>query len=256
MKRITFLIGNGFDVNVGLDTRYRDFYEYYKVKCWDDRLAKSIKSNYKYWADLEVGLGKYTVQIKRGQEESFWESEQNLERMLAEYLEGQMGRIQWDGEEKRRAIALKMKESLLEFYSELQDREKAYIRNYISKTSESIGYSFISFNYTDTLKRCLEIANNIINGQINTRGALFKGRRYRDVISEVLYIHGTTSEGMVLGVNDAGQIANRDFRNSSRHLVKKEINKAIAQERISEACKMIDESMIVCIFGMSIGNVS
>ena len=29
MARITFFIGNGFDINVGLDTRYKDFYKYY-----------------------------------------------------------------------------------------------------------------------------------------------------------------------------------------------------------------------------------
>lgn len=28
-KKITFLIGNGFDLNVGLDTRYQDFYDDY-----------------------------------------------------------------------------------------------------------------------------------------------------------------------------------------------------------------------------------
>ena len=28
MRRITFFIGNGFDINVGLDTRYSDFYKY------------------------------------------------------------------------------------------------------------------------------------------------------------------------------------------------------------------------------------
>ncbi len=27
--RVTFLIGNGFDLNLGLDTRYEDFYPHY-----------------------------------------------------------------------------------------------------------------------------------------------------------------------------------------------------------------------------------
>ena len=29
---ITFLIGNGFDLNLGIETRYNQFYEYVKIE--------------------------------------------------------------------------------------------------------------------------------------------------------------------------------------------------------------------------------
>lgn len=45
MTRITFLIGNGFDLNVGLNTKYEHFYKYYIEKCPNDMLDKAIGDN-------------------------------------------------------------------------------------------------------------------------------------------------------------------------------------------------------------------
>ena len=41
---ITFMIGNGFDLNIGLKTRYKDFIlEYLKIDTKDDMLKKFKK---------------------------------------------------------------------------------------------------------------------------------------------------------------------------------------------------------------------
>lgn len=40
---ITFLIGNGFDLNLKLNTQYSDFYKYYIKNDPKDLLSKSIK---------------------------------------------------------------------------------------------------------------------------------------------------------------------------------------------------------------------
>ena len=58
---ITFLIGNGFDINLGLKTRYSDFYDYYKYRATKDSVIlrwmheDDDKGN---WADLETALGE------------------------------------------------------------------------------------------------------------------------------------------------------------------------------------------------------
>lgn len=39
---VTFLLGNGFDLNLGLSTSYKDFYSYYTKKEPNDFIAKSI----------------------------------------------------------------------------------------------------------------------------------------------------------------------------------------------------------------------
>jgi len=83
---ITFLIGNGFDLNLKLKTRYSDFYEYYIENDPNDLLSKSIKSDYEMWSDLELGIGKFLETIDEGQVEEFLDSKRTLERMLSEYL--------------------------------------------------------------------------------------------------------------------------------------------------------------------------
>lgn len=56
---ITFLVGNGFDLNLGLRTSYETFYKYYIKKEPHDLIAKFIKDDYRLWADLELGLGEF-----------------------------------------------------------------------------------------------------------------------------------------------------------------------------------------------------
>jgi hypothetical protein len=63
-----FFIGNGFDINLGMRTRYSDFYESYKSidSKSDDvkKLKKEIAEGIVNWSDLELALGKYTENLK------------------------------------------------------------------------------------------------------------------------------------------------------------------------------------------------
>lgn len=67
MKNIVFLIGNGFDVGMGLRTQYRDFYELYThpksvyyPKDADIRgLAETIDANEPHWSYYEKSIGEY-----------------------------------------------------------------------------------------------------------------------------------------------------------------------------------------------------
>ena len=66
-----YLIGNGFDVNIGLPTRYVDFYNHYLaldrthdssiVSKMKDHLQESLSMEDKYWSDLEEAMGTYTI---------------------------------------------------------------------------------------------------------------------------------------------------------------------------------------------------
>ena len=62
--RITFLIGNGFDLNLGLKTRYTDFYPYYcdmpshrhrQIARFRELLKQT--GSHPLWADFEKALG-------------------------------------------------------------------------------------------------------------------------------------------------------------------------------------------------------
>lgn len=254
MARITFFIGNGFDINVGLDTGYKDFYKYYITENPEDKLAQAINSDYEYWSDLEEGLGKYTAKVTPEEEDSFWESEDKLEQALADYLELQMHRISAEDDDKKGKIAKIMQKSLNQFHAELPKEQKQNIDNIIANIRESITYAFVSFNYTNALDTCVKITQEKIPNGFGTHRASYN--TYSHTIDTILHIHGTTTEEMIVGVNDDSQIANEKFRNNSLYcqwMIKSLTNQRFSQNKIQELKNIIDSSSIICIFGMSIG---
>ncbi len=59
---ILFLIGNGFDINIGLKSKYIDFYKYYNSIKSDNEIITALKEslsiNDENWSDLETALGE------------------------------------------------------------------------------------------------------------------------------------------------------------------------------------------------------
>jgi hypothetical protein len=86
---ILYLIGNGFDINLGMATRYRDFYKYYysikSPKPLIDKLKQEIDHNIDNWSDLEFALGNYTKELKDTKE--FDIVFEDISAELAKYLE-------------------------------------------------------------------------------------------------------------------------------------------------------------------------
>lgn len=248
--KITFLIGNGFDLNVGLNTRYSDFYPYYVKRCPDDLLAKEIDENTDRWSDLELALGQVTDKIAPQKMEVFLDSVTNLENEFAKYLSEEMRRIHLDVKEIRDKTEGEIFRSLTGFYMKNQGESIESIKNILEDANNLKEYSFITFNYTDVLEQCLNTFGKRFSPPL-LNIASFKERK-------VLYVHGSIQErNMVLGVNDESQIANVNFRRggSRRRLVKSYINDSCGDGRDEEAHAIIDSSDIICIFGMSLGKM-
>ncbi len=255
MSRITFFIGNGFDLNVGLNTQYREFYAHYIKKYPDDMLAKNIGQNYNYWSDLESGLGQYTGKINIEDAEAFWKSEINLEKELIAYLKAQMRRVNIKDVGCGLGVSTEMQRSLTAYTKELPDSFQSHIEEVLYNIKENITYSFISFNYTDTFDKCLDVTKRILNGSVGVN-CCSDSLLYQYFIGEVLHIHGTTDREMVLGVNDEAQVSNKEFIQNDlyrKYIIKEEANKHYNNGKIEEARMIIEESIIICVFGMSIG---
>ncbi|HCI65442.1 MAG TPA: hypothetical protein DER12_02225 [Lachnospiraceae bacterium] len=92
---ITFMIGNGFDLNIGLKTRYKDFIlEYLKIDTKDDMLKKfkqDIDRNADLWSSAELAFGQYTNEFscEKNEVETFANCHENFCVNLAEYLKKQ-----------------------------------------------------------------------------------------------------------------------------------------------------------------------
>lgn len=251
---ITFFIGNGFDINLGLQTKYSDFYTYFIDNASPDNMIKNwISKDIKLWADLEEKLGEELKHLDAQNVEQFYEDKDELDLLLIDYLEKEQSKI--STKESEDSIYETMKNSLNTITNNLSSFEKSSIETTLSAYSnEYYSYEFISFNYTNVLDRIVSIckSKNPIIGS-HTYGSVTKAHQ----IGAVKHIHGTTDAEMILGVNDPSQIHNEQLKKNVLFLntiVKPHMNLMIGQQKEDGVKKVIESSHIICIFGMSIGN--
>ena len=97
---ITFLIGNGFDRNLGLKTTYADFVKHYKTIPQKSETLKNfqeyIQDNEELWSSAEIAMGEYTSQFEKGAAIAFSECHTDFCEQLALYLKKQMSSVDYE----------------------------------------------------------------------------------------------------------------------------------------------------------------
>ena len=83
---VTFFIGNGFDLNLGLKTEYKSFLEDYIKNGNSGLLTDEIKKDIDKWSDLEMALGDYVQKNVHANDAAFIASKHDLDNKLAAYL--------------------------------------------------------------------------------------------------------------------------------------------------------------------------
>lgn len=261
--KITVLLGNGFDVSLGIKSSYGDFYKWYYNKPSDikhiqdfrDAIKKDILSDIpddeKTWADFELGLGKYTENFTKETVDQFIDCLDDAQANIRQYLLEQ--EATFDIAHCTDASKVAFQKSLWNFYEEISDLEKGPMRGSINAVpNEDREISFITFNYTDTLERILRV---IPEGSLSTWKHLSSEYGYK-LNRNVLHVHGTTEQFPVLGVNDESQIENKELLNTPQFkemLVKAENVRALGMLWHNQAEEQISNSRVVCILGMSLG---
>ena len=244
---ILFLLGNGFDRNLKMETAYEHFYKNaYQVQPDDNDLIKNlklaIKNDVKTWADLELALGKHTKELKSREE--FYLVFDDIRDKLSVYMSEQKSPYIFDSSTQNKFL-----NDMWYPYNFLAEGEKNTFSQLANKyIHNQTSISAISFNYTNSLEKILSYNNE--NIQIGTIGKI------PCFFTVIEHIHGFTDERFVLGVDNIEQIANEAFRNDEeivRSFVKPRLNKE-AKHLVDERCKkMIDNAQIICLFGMSVG---
>ena len=246
---ITFFIGNGFDLNLGLKTSYKDFYLYFKQKYPENIIAKEINIEDALWADLELAIGEFVSACKSEEEyDSLLNAKEEMDLCLINYLRIENDKFSIIDADK---LSTNFKNSLLNIN---QDFNPLNIKQFEQslKIPEPNHYIFINFNYTDTVDR-------IINC-VNTKFKPFNVRKisnfhYNDVLQTPLHIHGTLNGNMVLAVNDRTQIkTDLDLPTYKiNYLIKSSLNDELGLDNNNRLSSIILNSKYICIFGMSIG---
>lgn len=252
---ITFFIGNGFDINLGLKTRYSDFYGYFVKNASNDNMIRKWLEedgrNISLWSNLESALGQKMERVTNDTLDKFNNDKVELDRLLLDYLEEEQQQLSFENKEE---IAAEMERSLQEYADNLSEAEENSVKSTCDKfKNEEFKYCFVCFNYTDTLDRVIETTKNL-RSTVSTHTS--GGRTVKDTIGDLVHIHGRIDEGMILGVNDKSQINNESLANDDDFLdtfVKVRANEAIGQNRVDYVKGILKQSHVVCIFGMSMG---
>lgn len=250
--QLTFLIGNGFDLNLGLNTRYHQFYEYYiKQESKNETIRhfkKNLSEHIEDWADLEVVLGDYAEHFSLEQANDYIELLDDIQDLLANYIDDQYIDFNTTDEDRKKLIS-----DLFSPEKYLNPREKEEFNEYKKRyLAQHYNVDVVSFNYTKTFESLYEYTGTSMT--LSTRS--YNGSSYSQILKSVEHIHGLTDSDMILGVNDSAQIKNEELKNVqevTRAIVKTEanINAGTLRDRITQ--QLINNSDIICIYGMSIG---
>lgn len=240
---VTFLIGNGFDLGIGLKTGYKDFYKVYcQNKQSDIEILKHFKSDIlkdpETWADFESAFGEYAYYFKDSEE--YLQLFEDFIEQFSLYLENQ--ECTFD-DSKTDEMLRGMKKALSSYYN-IRPADKAAVEAVIEPYAKT--FNFVSFNYTRCLDKCIDVIKNTPNSLSTISGE----------IGELVHVHGYTDRDLIMGVNDASQIEQDIFSQNETvldEIVKPRKNEIIRMNYDYRATQIINHSRIICIYGMSIG---
>ncbi|OUN92040.1 hypothetical protein B5F98_11685 [Pseudoflavonifractor sp. An44] len=256
---ITFLIGNGFDLNLGLSTKYEHFLkEYVRSESENyviERFKQNILEESDSWASAEEAFGKYTAKYYTNGAIVFCNCHEDFCEKLARYLQEEESWLQLDETDetsvKKFAAAISFP-NFIQGFREVQQQE---IQQVVAAHDGGFVYNFINFNYTTTLDQYLEAVNNT-PGLFALRK--YRGTSYSSGIGQCIHVHGTTSSDMVLGVNDETQIAAPEIFSEvgeeyKYQIIKQKTNEMNEQNVDTKTATLLAQSQLIYIYGMSLG---
>lgn len=254
---ITFLIGNGFDLNLGLKTGYTNFLEYYthderKKTALIEDFVKNILENRPLWSGAEVAFGEYTASFDGTERtvENYCDCHEDFCNNLAKYLIKEQSYVNLIHPDYGSMFI----SAISNLTKGFRDEPISSINDAIDMFGGGIKYNFLSFNYTNTLDLLYKQAKD--SPAIGKR--LYKNNYYQNSIGELVHVHGYVDRDMVLGVNDITQLKNAQlFENQDEEylnqIIKRQTNQANEQNTDSIARDILMQSDVIYIYGMAIG---
>lgn len=253
---ITFVLGNGFDIQLGLSTRYSDFLREYvhitpenndNIKEFKSYLAQ--KTTKELWSDAEKAMGIYLGQYSDTTIEIFNERVRDFERSMVVYLNQQQEQCFYSD---KKQIATRFKDFIFKtFHDALTCRRNDLDVNLNAPNF----YRFITFNYTNLLEKIKEccISENAI-----LRKRVFNGITYNDFWGPTIHVHGTLNTQIIMGVNDESQLelgGGTTLTEALRwELIKPALNNDSGYNFDLPAKNEISNSDIIAIYGVSYGD--
>lgn len=249
---ITFLIGNGFDIGIGLNTRYEDFYpNYCRIAADDSDNIKAFKQMLKDrnseegrkiidWADFETAFGQHSEDFTIAEKEMYIERFEDFISKFNAYLEKEEALVDYTDET---LISETMRKAVTTYFH-IRAGDRAEIEKTYSSINGKRIYNFISFNYTRSIDNCARVLSNSLKNDNNRE------------VGAISHIHGYIDLNMIMGVNDSMQITNPSLAQDDdiiHEIVKPQQNSDSRTRYENKVVSLINNSNTICIYGMSIG---
>lgn len=247
MSNILYILGNGFDIAMGMKTSYPDFYKYLSKQDDKDycRLLKLMKADVKMrkelWADMEIALGGFTANAYNNDE--FIDFYYELCDQLRFYLETQ--------ENDFKTLVLrepKIKDLFIKDISDFSTfLKEADQLEYRRRIFDNCFIDIMSYNYTNVLEILLSS-----NGDLSSSDEKWDLGNLRKVI----HVHGKLDDTIIVGVDKKDQIDNYLIRNdlsAQNVLIKAQANKAMRTLRAQNCEELINKADVIILYGVSLG---
>lgn len=254
---IVYLVGNGFDLNIGLKTAPKDFLSQFIMENINNRdktpardLAETIqKEGVETWSDFEIKLGEYSENFNK---DNYGEYLSAVDELLLSLRSKLLEENQSVSNESIQKNAKGTIESLKNFREKLEPEERAEIERIKSVyANQNWNYSIISFNYTSVLSRLFHEYKK----SDNAFGKVDSIRVH--VLNSFCYAHGNLNGVIVSGVDNPDQITNsalREIDDVLVNIVKEKIQRELSTDFDSIAKRLISNASIICIYGMAMGS--
>ncbi|MFU2223165.1 AbiH family protein [Streptococcus pluranimalium] len=254
---ITYIIGNGLDLQYGVETRYKDFYNYqnslYKKRQQQgysnyiyDSLFSDEVNDYENWSDFELSIGLLTkndrkITITEDNKEKFIDDFADVIDDLRLYLRGVQESLDIE------KYTINFQDTLNKIQSNLPSLNQNQITNLINRKPSQHDYvNLLTLNYTD-------IFDNLYSKSIKVIPNRLRSNPYNFYVNSPIHVHGTLSESTILGVSDDGQISDK-FSEEQREIFVKKTNLIGFRENLDiKTTKIIRSSDIVILYGVSLG---
>ena len=236
-----FLIGNGFDLNCGMNTRFSDVYKEYvnsdSKSPIIEAFKREISSDMDRWSGFEMEMCEYAQSLNT--EKEFVECVRDFSVYMREYL-GREQRLffqKMNDDAKVKKIHDEMVDSFSDFYKGISHNVDSTMRTRYAGSRRNV--QAISFNYTEVFDYAMEKA--------------FDQYSYR--APRVIHIHGKLDDDPTLGIDNENQwkAAYPLSRNGKRAFVKLFFNEEYDKMRVAEAVNIINSADTICTYGLALG---
>lgn len=243
--KLLLVLGNGFDLNLGMPTSYRHFLKYFMASTAYDysenivKLKSLINNDYDKWSDLEVALGEASSQFDDA--DDYIEAVEAVIQALSTYLSEVDKRF-----EPTPDMVRKYFDDIENFDSYFDPKQQHSWNKYLEAgycDTNKWEYDIMTFNYTSSVEKILRMAVEDLGGNVSA-------------IKNIEHIHMTLEDGLLMGVNDESQIANRYFQSSypvKSTIIKPFVNREFDDGIDTKCRKMIGDADVILLFGVSLG---